>query len=735
MNRPKRRQPDQRTEPCAASFSKAGKGIPEWLPSRYCPAWLYGVCLAVVTIVAYQPAWHGAFIWDDVDYVSNNDALHSLDGLRRIWFEPGATIQYYPLAFTSYWMEYHLWGADPLGYHLVNISLHALNAILLWLILQRLNVPAAWLAAGIFALHPICVESVAWVAERKNTLSLVFYFGALLAYGRFMHFWVQGDGQHAPVVDNSQRRRWGAYGLALLLFLCALSAKTTAFSLPAVILLICWWKQGRIRWRADVLPTLPCFVLAIGFSSLTSWLEKYHVGARGMDWNYSFSERCLIGGRALWFYVGNLLWPMNLCFDYPLWHLDARSLGQWLYPVAAIGVFIVFWLARTRIGRGPIVAALFFVGTLFPVLGFMNVYYMRYSFVCDHWVYLSSLGLIVMGTALVAQVARRLRAPGVLFGVATVVLPVLAILTWRQSKMYTDSQTLWQMTIARCPDAWLAHENFAGKILESGQLDKAIAHFQKSLEIQPRNAFAHNGLGMAFIKSGRVDEALTQFEKAVGDMPDYVDAQNNLAVLLLNKGQWDKAIDHFKKVLEIRPNDAIVQGNLGNALFMKGQADEAIAYYKTSLAIRPNDAIVQGNLGNALFRKRQLNEAVVHYRKALEINPDNTHLLNILARVLAASPDASIRNGAEAVELAQRADRLSGGKNPRIITTLAAADAEAGQFPEAVMTAQRALELAVAQTNAALVETLRLQIGLYRANLPFRDPSLTNAPSDQERSK
>ena len=350
-----------------------------------------GVLLVLLTVLAYFPAWRAKFVWDDDSWTTDIVGLLStISGLWHIWCQPTALQQYYPLTGTTFWLDYHLWGFWTLPYHVENVLLHAMAALLFWRLLRRLRVPGDWLAAAIFALHPVMVESAAWITERKNVLSLVLYLGALLAYGRFNGFWKE---ENDPVTARiPPRRDWKAYALALVLFLGAMLAKTTAFSLPAVILLICWWKRGRIRWGADVLPTLPYFGLSMGLCGVTAWLESNHVGAKGPEWVISFGERSLIAGRAIWFYAEKLFWPSGLCFVYPRWHLNAGSMWQWVYPMSAVGTILSLWLMRGRIGRGPVAAALYFVGTLFPVLGFMNAYFMRFSFVCDHWVYLSSLG-------------------------------------------------------------------------------------------------------------------------------------------------------------------------------------------------------------------------------------------------------------------------------------------------------------------------------------------------------
>ena len=341
-----------------------------------------------------MPALRGGFNWDDDAYVTNNLTLRSVHGLSQIWGQLTATPQYYPLVFTSFWLEYHLWGLNPLGYHVVNVLLHALAAMLLWRVLVRLQLPGAWLAAGIFALHPVAVESVAWVTERKNVLSAVFYFAAALAYLRWRDDGTTTTGLRA----TSSWRSLVLYLLSLALFICALFSKTVTASLPAALLLVIWWKHGRIAGR-DVWPLLPFFVAGAALGLVTSWLERTHVGANGPEWALSFFDRCLIAGRALWFYAGKLFWPANLTFIYPRWQIDPGIWWQWLFPAAAIALVMILWSLRGRIGRGPLVAVLFFAGTLLPALGFANVYPMRYSFVADHFQYLASVGLIVLAAA------------------------------------------------------------------------------------------------------------------------------------------------------------------------------------------------------------------------------------------------------------------------------------------------------------------------------------------------
>ena len=576
----------------------------------------------------------GKFVWDDDSWTTKiPELLHGSSGLRTMWCNPAALQQYYPLTGTTFWLDYHLWGYWTSPYHAENVLLHALAAILFWRLLRRLQVPGGWLAASVFALHPVMVESAGWITERKNVLSLVFYLGALLAYGRFSQFWNTGK-KPASGACNSLLWPRGAYPLALLLFVAALLAKTTAFSLPAVLLLMCWWKRGRIRWHEDVLPALPFFAVSVTLGLVTAWLEKNHVGSQGPEWAISFPERCLIAGRALWFYGGKLIWPAKLCFVYPRWRLDAGSVTQWLYPLAAAGAILTLWLARRRIGRGQVAAALFFAGTLFPVLGFMNAYFMRYSFVCDHWTYLSSLGLIALGVALVARVTERLRAPRLLYGLAAVILPVLAGLTWQQSKMYCDVETLWRTTLAKNPACWMPHHNLGVTLVSKGHLDEAIRQYQETLRLKPDYAEAYNNLGVAFDRKGQIDEAIRQYQEALRLKPDYAEAHNNLGNALVKKGQIDEAIRQYQEAIRLKPDYANAHNSLGAALAMKGQTDEAIRQFQEALRLKPDSANTHYNLGIALDLSGQINEAIRQFQEALRLKPDDAEAHNQLRNAL-----------------------------------------------------------------------------------------------------
>jgi tetratricopeptide (TPR) repeat protein len=632
------------------------------------PVW-QGALIVLLVFLAYLPALRGGFIWDDDVYVTENTTLHDGEGLQQIWFKVGAVPQYYPMVHTTFWLEYHLWGLNPVGYHLINVLLHATAAILLWQLLLYLRIRGAWLAAVLFALHPVGVESVAWITERKNVLSAVFYFAAALAYLRFVALAEPG---------GPNRLRWYWYLGALVLFIAALLSKTVTCSLPAALLLVCWWKKGRVQW-GDIFPLLPFFVFGVGLGLMTAWMEKYHVGAQGAEWSLTFADRCLIAGRAVWFYAGKLVWPAHLTFNYPRWEIEPEVWWQWLFPVAAIGVVTGLWLARRRIGKGPLVAVLFFAGTLGPALGFVNVYPMRYSFVADHFQYLAGVGLITLCAAGLDRIPRVI--------LATLVV-LLAALTWQQTGVYRNLETLWRDTLAKNPDCWLAHNNLGIYLYFEGRFDEAMEHYHKAIEIDPNHFDTLYNLGAALAAQGRFDEAIENYYKALELNPNYAYALNNLGIALANKGRLDEAIQNYRKAIQVNPNFSEALNNLGVALAVKGQLDASIE--------------------------------ILH--KAIQVSPNSSDALNNLAWALATSPNDKLRNGAEAVRLAERACELTHYGQPLFIRTLAAAYAEAGRFPEAVATSEKAEQLATTAGLAAVAAQNRRLLELYRAGKPYHEP-------------
>jgi hypothetical protein len=353
--------------------------------------------------------------------------FRSADGLARIWFQPGATQQYYPLLHTLFWLQYQLWGESSFGHHLLNILLHAFCALLLARILQRLDIPGAWLAAAVFALHPVHVESVAWITELKNTLMLI--------YLKFDH-------------DRSR----SAYLAAMGLFVLGLLSKTVTATLPAALLLIFWWKRGRLSWTRDVAPLSPFFLAGIAAGLLTAWIESEVMGARGPDFAFNLVERSLIAGRVIWFYLAKLFWPVDLVFTYPRWAISGAVWWQYMFPAAALLLVCMLWKLRHR-SRAPLAAVLYFAGTLFPVLGFVNVYPFRFSFVADHFQYLASLGVITLVSAAAAQWINRQRPRRKTAAAAAcvAVVAILAGLTWRQVRFTRTSKHCGARPYRRIP--------------------------------------------------------------------------------------------------------------------------------------------------------------------------------------------------------------------------------------------------------------------------------------------
>ena len=660
------------------------------------PPLVPALALFGITLLAYYPALNGGLLWDD-DYHVTAPALQSWSGLWQIWFKLGATQQYYPVLHSAFWLEHRLWGESVLGYHLLNVGLHAAAACLFALTLARLRpVPGRrrgteWLAAAVFALHPVCVESVAWISEQKNTLSLVFYLLAALAYLGF---------------DRDRRRVW--YALALGLFALALLTKSVTATLPAALLLMIAWRRGREEWRRDVFPLVPWFVVGIGSGLFTAWVERNLIGAQGADYNLNFVERGLLAGRVVWFYVGKLAWPSNLIFIYPRWHVETT--WPWiLSSFALVAGLVALWRLR-RWSRAPLLAVLFFVGSLFPVLGFFNVYPFIFSYVADHWQYLPCLGVIALTTegasglafaAIERLEARRQVVAGYGCGVAaTAALALLFGLTWRQCGTYRDVTTLYTATLARNPASWLAHTNLGLALVAAGSPAEGIAHFEQAIRLNPDSADAHNNLGNALAKiPGRQAEAIAELELALRLQPDFPHAHLNLGWALANTpdrlaegiehltiglrrdpdnpalaeahndlgfalaklpDRPSAAIAEYETALRLRPDYTEARINLGIALAGIGRAADAAAEFERVLKLEPENETAHNNLANVLVGLGRLPEAIGHYRAALQKNPASVEAHYNLGRTLRASGDdpGAIAQYREALRLAPRAAEI-----------------------------------------------------------------------------
>ena len=576
--------------------------------------WFFCLVLAVVTMLAYHPAWHGGVLWDDDAHIGGPE-LRTLDGLRRIWFVPRTTQQYYPLLHTSYWLQQKLWGDSITGYHIVNLLLHIGCVVLVLRIVRFLRIPGAELAATIFALHPVNVETVAWIAERKNTLSGVFALAATLWYLRF---------------DENRSRR--SYALALGLFLLGLLSKTAIVTLPLALLVIFWWKRGAISWRHDVVPLIPFFFFSAAAGLMTRSVEYGNIGYRARMLDLSLLDRCLIAGRAFWFYLWKLLWPSNLMFVYPRWEISAAVPWQYIFPLAVLVLLGILWSLR-RWSRTPLAGVLVYMVLLLPSLGFANIYFFLYSFVADHWQYLACLGIITPCASGIVLLATRLKSGYAWLepGVTLVIGGVLFLLTWQQSRMYNNAETLYRTTIAHNPACWLAYDQLVDILYQANRIPEAMNLFKDELRIKP--AVAHYSLGNALLRKGRTSEAIDQFTEALRINPDYAEAHNNLGYALLVTGRTSAAIEQCKEALRIDPTYAHAHNNLGNALAQTGRASEAIDHYKQTLRMNPNSADAHSNLGAALAQMGRISEAIEELKAAVRINPNNIDARNNLIYV------------------------------------------------------------------------------------------------------
>jgi len=591
-------------------------------------------------------------VWDDDDYVVENPMLRSAEGLRRIWTDTAATPQYYPLTHSTFWVEYQLWGIRPAGYHGVNVLLHAASALLLWEVLRRLRVPGAWLGAALFALHPIQVESVAWITERKNVLSGLFYLSAFLAYLRFAR--VDDD-----AAGSSERRSWGTYAAASALFLCALLSKTVTATLPVTLALVLWWRLGRLGKR-ELLPLAPMLGAGAIFSGLTVWLERFQVGAEGAEWSLSLLQRLLLAPRIVGFYLGKLAWPVDLTFIYPRWTLRPGDPVAWVWLVALVALLAALWCFRDRLGRGPFTAFAYFVVTLGPALGFVNVYPMRYSFVADHFQYLASIGPLALagaGVWLAAAAVMRRFGPtatsAARIATSVVLVGVLALLTSAQARIYENLEVLWRDTLAKNPEAWVAHNNLGAMLGDEGSLDEAANHLQRAIGLKPDHSGAHSNLGVVRARQGRLDEALVLFDRAVQLEDDDAGSRILLGEALARSGRAREAEVHLVRAVELDPDDPRGHHLLADVLVRQARFEQAIPHYRAVLEKLPEDFSSNLNLGSALAKLGRIDESLPHLEAAVRVDPENVDALYTLGTLLlrAGRADESVARLREAVRL------------------------------------------------------------------------------------
>jgi tetratricopeptide (TPR) repeat protein len=729
--------------------------------------------LVLVTFAAYVPALRAGYIhWDDPEYVVHNPDLRDAEGLAGIWTSPGTPRQYYPLVFTSFWVEHHLWGNWAGGYHAVNVALHAANAVLLWLLLVRLGIPGALLAAAVFAVHPVHVESVAWIAERKNVLSGLFYLLSALAYVRFA---LPKDGDSSP----SRPRRW--YALAIVAFACALLSKTATCTLPVALLIVLWWKRSRLGWR-DVLPLIPMLAMAAAAGMLTGWIEKHYDVGENVAIPITLAQRFGLAGTAVWFYAGKLLLPYPLIPIYSHWEIT----GWFLVPgFALVAVAAWLWLLRKRIGKWPVAALAIFVAGHGPTLGFVDFAYMFSAWVGDRFQYLPSMAFLAAACAIAAGLAQRIggraaagtpqsdpqglpegpssatarhpffaRRAGVAgWAAGLLVVGVLAAMTWNQSSIYRGTRTFFEYVVSRNPQSTDAENSLGAALEEQGNLDQAAAHFRRAIALSPRSALAYLNLGATLRRLNEFDEAARMLTLSAKLAPRRGEPHYQLGLLLSRKGDWPGAIEELRLALRLDETIAGAWDGLGAALLKIGKVPEAVSacrqavrldldsadyrvtlgdalaadnksveaarQYQSALQIDPACADAHFGLAMLAFRARRESQAVASFRLAIRHRPDWPEAMSNLAMLLATAKNPALRNPAQAVALASQAVAKADQPSPFYLSSLAAAYASAGQFPQAIDTVTKAIDLARAAGNEGLAGTLARQLTLYQAGKPL----------------
>ena len=704
------------------------------------------ICVFLVLLVAAvfgQTARFGFVNYDDPDYVSGNPVVKkglTLQG--AVWaLTYGRIGHWHPLTWLSHMADCQIYGLWAGGHHLTNVALHAAAAALLFLVLRDMT-GKMWrsaFVAAVFAIHPLRVESVAWIAERKDVLSGVFFMLTLWVYAQYV-----------------RRPSRGRYVGMTLLYGLGLLSKNTLVTLPFVLLLLDYWPLKRIAdggspvsdLKPLLLEKIPLFLLSIGSCVVTALVpEKITDGYQLPIW--------LRVGNALVAYVTYLrqmMFPAGLANPYPY-----PPDGVPFWQAALAFVLLVAISAGVFVGRNQrpflLMGWLWYLGVMVPMIGIVQISYYAHA---DRYTYLPEIGLAIAGTWAVAEWSAGWKfRRAVSGGLMAVIIAALMVCAAIQTSFWKSSEPLWNHTLAVTSNNSFAHNNLAvallqkgdvdgaivhlreavaiwpdyaqaqnnlgNALLQKGRLDEAIARYQKALAIQPDNIEVQNNLGIAFFQKGLVDEAVAQYQKALAIEPDFAEAHNNLGNALYQKGRVDDAIVQFQKALAGKPDIADAHNNLGAALLQKGRVDEAIAQCQKALALQPGHAAARVNLGAALMQAGRMAEALGEYWKVLETQPENVDALNNLAWALATGPQATLRDGVSAVALAQKAVRLSDGGNPRMLRTLAAAEAEAGRFVGAAETARQALQLAAVQKNDPLAATLQKELELYQMNTPLRE--------------
>ena len=571
------------------------------------------LALVLMTLTAYIPAMRADFCWDDDVFLTANPLIHAKDGLRRFWFTTEHA-DYFPLTSSMLWIEWRLWGRDATGYHVVNIILHIISSLLVWRVVRRLKVPGAWFVGLVFAVHPVNAESVAWITERKNTLPMVFYLSSILIYLRFR---------------ESSERQW--YAISLALFVLALLSKTSVVMLPFVLVGCVWWRKGRLD-RQDLLQLLPFLVVSVLASAATLWFQHYRAIAEDVVRDDVFLSRLAVAGWAVWFYLYKALMPLNLSFVYPRWNVDISSLTVYLPGLLIPVSFGLMWFKRRTWGKAWLFGAGYFVVTLFPVLGFVNIYFMKYSLVADHWQYTSIVGIIALVVGGAANWLRtksqRTQSNGAIAGLA--IACILTVLTWNQACKYRNEEVLWKHTLALNPKSPLAHNNLGCELAEKGKFEEAFESWRGAIRLKPDYAEPFNNIGHGMVQLDRFEEALTYFQSAVSLMPEDARYLGNLASAQETCGNHEKAEELYRRVLKLEPGNSRAMTGLAGISGKKGAVDQAIDYYSQAIELSPENVEARKNLAVNLLQQGQVKGAIEQYSSILKILPkDMESLVNI----------------------------------------------------------------------------------------------------------
>ena len=559
--------------------------------------------ILLLVVIVYLPVLHAGFIWDDDAHLTENRFVVGPGGLRAIWTSSAAT--YYPLVLTSFWIQHAIWGLHPMPYHVLNILMHAFCAMLLRRVLLRLTLaPAsAWMGAAIWALHPVQTESAAWITELKNTQSGVFYLLALLFFLKWR---------------NSRHRI--LYALFLLCAALALLSKTSTVMLPVIAVLCAWWLDNRWDWKT-VKAVSPLVLLSAIAGGWTIWEQKFHSGATGLEWTQRFLERLIVAGDSVWFYLGKLVWPYPLSFIYPRWNVSLQELVSFIPAVGVAAALFALWWFRNGIVRPVFFAVAYFVVSLFPVLDLFDIYFFRYSFVGDHFQYLAAMGpLALLGAVLGAAFVSSRKLPAYI--VSGTVIALLLVLTSQHAEAFHDNETLWRDTIAKNPDAWLAHNNLATIFMERGETASAAVELETTVRLQPNDAEGHANLANIFFESGRFEEAAREFQLALEGEPGYARIHDYLGVSLMESGRLDEGIAHMQRAIQIDPSNATSREHLGLGLWRQGKIEEAMGQFQEGVRIDPTGTAPRMRYGTALLVLERYGDATTQFTEIIKSAPE-----------------------------------------------------------------------------------------------------------------